>query len=336
MRRSLRTAALLLATVAVVAIVGDSASAYLKLGTTAGGQTVTLKWPNMPVRYFVSNRSGGGVSAPQFEQAVGRAWASWDGVESAELTSEFAGFTNAAPSLNDGISTIGFADRPDQDRVLGATNFLVDTTNGDIVESDIFLNSAFPWSVVQPGEPGRFDVESIALHEIGHLLGLGHSALGETEVSAGGRRVLGAEAVMFPIAFSAGTVEGRTLRADDIAGIADIYPTTASRRERGSISGTVTKGGSGVIGAHVVAFNVNSGRLVGGFTLSQDGRFVIGGLDPGVYALRVEPLDDGDIESFFDLTLNVDTAFHVKFHDKLITVPAGGGASNVKITVVAK
>ena len=88
---------------------------------------------------------------------------------------------------------------------------------GEIIESDIFLNSTFAWSVAAGGEPGRQDVESIALHEIGHLHGLGHSMLGETELIGGGRRVLGAEAVMFPIAFTAGTLN-RTLRADDIAG----------------------------------------------------------------------------------------------------------------------
>ena len=332
----MRIPALLLATVVAIAIIGENTAAYLKLGTTANGRSVTLKWPSMPVRYFVTDRSGGGVSAPQFEQAVARAWASWDQVDSAELSTEFAGFTASAPSLNDGISTIGFSDRPDQDRVLGATNFLVDTVSGDIVESDIFLNSAFEWSVVGPGEPNRFDVESIALHEIGHMLGLAHSALGETELRAGGRRVLGAEAVMFPIAFSSGSTQGRTLKADDITGVSDIYPTTEFRRERGSISGTITKGGSGVLGAHVIAFNINTGRMIGGFTLSADGRYVIGGLESGVYALRVEPLDDGDIESFFDLTLNIDTAFQVKFHDKLVTVPAGGGASNVNLSVVAK
>ncbi len=71
--------------------------------------------------------------------------------------------------------------------------------------------------------------------------GLGHSALGETELRDGGRRVLAAEAVMFPVAFSAGSITGRTLRADDIAGISDIYPPNIYKRERGSISGRVTK-----------------------------------------------------------------------------------------------
>ena len=85
---------------------------------------------------------------------------------------------------------------------------------------------------------------------------------------------------MFPIAFSSGSLN-RTPRADDIAGISDIYGNETFRNSTGSISGRVTKNGAGVMGAHVVAFNPATGKLVAGFTLSADGAFVIAGLDPG-------------------------------------------------------
>lgn len=326
----------LLAAVLAVAVSAAPVSAYLKLGTRVDTRTVTLQWEQFPIRYYVTNSGGGGVSATQLRDAVTRAFAKWDAVETADSTSEFVGFTNARPNDDDGLTVIGFEDRPDQDRTLGATSFLIDTLSGEIVEAEIFLNSSFDWSVAASGEPNRFDVESIALHEIGHLHGLGHSALGETELRSGGRRVLAAEAVMFPVAFSAGTIEGRTLKADDIAGLSDIYPNNEYRRERGSVSGRVTKNGRGVLGAHVTAFNPRTGRLISGFTLNDDGRFVIGGLEPGVHVLRVEPLDDGDVESFFDLTLNIDTDFRVKFHDRLVIVPRGGGANNVEIRVDPK
>ena len=319
-----------------VAATTEPAAAYLKLGTRIDTRTVNLRWESFPVRYFVSDVSGGGVSSTELRDAVNRAFGTWTAVETASVSAEFVGMTAARPNDDDGMTVIGFVSRPDQDRTLGATSFLVDTVSGEILEAEIYLNSAFSWSVAGPGQGNRFDVESIALHEIGHLLGLGHSALGETELRAGGRRVLATEAVMFPIAFPAGSTEGRTLRADDIAGIADIYPASSFRRDHGSVSGRVTKSARGVLGAHVVAFNLRTGKLVGGFSLSDDGRFVIGGLEPGPHALRVEPLDDGDIESFFDLTLNIDQNFRVKFHDRIVVVPRGGGTSNVEIRVEPK
>lgn len=330
-----RTAALVLA-LTCVAVSSEPAAAYLKLGTEVNNRMVTLRWEQFPVRYFVTNASGGGVSATQLRDAVGRAFETWDAVETADTSSEFVGFTNALPNDDDGLTVIGFVNRPDQDRTLGATSFLVDTLSGEIVEAEIFLNSAFPWSVAANGQANRFDVESIALHEIGHLLGLGHSALGETELRNGGRRVIAAESVMFPIAFSAGTTEGRELKPDDIAGLSDTYPNIDFRRERGSVSGTITKSGRGVLGAHVVAFNPRTGRLVGGFSLNESGTFVIGGLERGPHILRVEPLDDGDIESFFDLTLNIDADFRAKFHDRVVIVPRGGGANGVQIRVEPK
>ena len=310
--------------------------AYLKLGSRVADRTVTLRWEQMPVRYFITNAGVPGVTAQQFQTVVARAFNTWHEVETAETSAEFVGFTPAPPLNQDSMSVLGFLNRPELERVLAATSFLVDTTTGAILESDIFFNSAFPWSVSTAGESGRFDLESIALHELGHLLGLGHSALGETEVRPGGRRVLAAEAVMFPIAFSAGAIEGRTLKTDDIAGISDVYPTADFRRDRGSLSGRVTKNGDGVTGAHVTAFHLETGRFVASFTLNEEGTYTIGGLEAGPYVLRVEPLDDGDIESFFDRSLNVDVDFRVKFHERIVAVPAGGGVRNIDIRVVPK
>ena len=328
--------AALLAAIVIVLVGVMPLSAYLKLGTRVQTRTANLKWEELPIRYFVTDRAAPQVSAQQFQAAVTRAFTTWGAVETAELSSEFVGFTSTNPTSGDGVTVLGFVSRPDLDRVLGATNFFIDTTTGEIVESDIFFNTAFPWSVDAAGVTGRHDLESIAVHEIGHLLGLGHSAVGETEVIPGGRRVLGAESVMFPIAFAAGTIHDRTLKADDIAGVTDIYPTSDSRRDLGSISGKVTKNGQGVLGAHLIAFNPTTGKMVGGFTLNEDGSFTIAGLEPGPHVLRVEPLDDGDIESFFDPSLDVDVDFRVRFHDKVVVVPVGGGVRDVSISVTPK
>ena len=332
MRRRFRLAA----AIAFAVVAAVPAAAYLKLGSRVGDRTVTLSWNRFPIRYFVTNRDVDGVTATQFQTAVQRAFNTWHAVPNTQTSSQFVGFTQANPNVGDNATVLGFQNRPDLDRTLAATNFVIDTTTGEIVESDIFFNSAFGWSTADAGSSGRFDVASIAQHEIGHLLGLSHSALGETELRAGGRRVLGSEAVMFPIAFSAGDISDRVLKADDIAGISDIYGNQTFQRQTGSVSGKVTKSGRGVLGAHVVAFNPASGKLVGGFSLSDDGSFVIAGLEPGPQVLRAEPLDDADISSFFDETLTIDTSFQVKFYEKVVVVPRGGGTRNIEIKVQPK
>jgi hypothetical protein len=312
------------------------AFAYLKFGVPIGGKQVTVKWAQSPVRYFVSDTGVPGVSATDFQNAVGRAFATWQAVPTASITYQLAGVTSASPGADDGSSVLGFRSRPDLDRVLASTSFLLDSATGALVESDIFFNSAFPWSVAAAGEAGRYDLESIALHEIGHFSGLGHSALGETELLAtGGRRVISAEAIMFPIAFAAGSIAGRTLKADDIAGISDLYPDGDFSSD-GSLSGSVTKDGQPLFGAHVVAFDAATGAMVAGFTLNTQGQFSIGGLSPGVYAVRVEPLDDAEVDSYFDTTQTVDLDFRVMFFDRVVVVPKGGDSGQIALKVVRK
>jgi hypothetical protein len=311
------------------------AHAYLKFGFRVGDRTVDVKWGQQPIRYFVNERDIEGVTAADFRAAVGRAAATWQGAEGAQVSFELMGTTAAPPGLIDGRTTLGFLDRPDLDRVLGATSLLIDSTTGSIVEADVFFNTRFPWSVAPAGETGRVDLESVVLHELGHLMGLGHSALGETErTPTGSRRVIASGAVMFPIALAPGTIADRTLQPDDRAGAADIYPSGTQRDSTGSVQGRVVKNGQGVYGAHVVAFNPATGALIGGFTLNPNGDFVIAGLDPGPHLIRVEPLDDGEVESF--LTGPVDVDFTATYGPRMVVAPAGGSSAAIEIVVRPK
>jgi hypothetical protein len=124
------------------------------------------------------------------------------------------------------------------------------------------------------------------------------------------------------------------LQQDDIAGVSDLYPTAPAALETGGIVGRVTKNGQGVFGAHVVAFNPESGALIGNFTLNSNGDFVIARLPPGAYLLRVEPIDDAEPESFFPPP--VDVNFQVTYAPRIVVAPKGGSSAPIEIRVAPK
>jgi hypothetical protein len=312
------------------------AQAYLHLTVSVGSTPTRLKWNEARVRWFATDRSVPGVSASQFQTAVASAFGTWEEVPTASIAFQFVGFTGAVPFDDDEISVFGFDAEPELERVLGATSFVFDTRTGAIVESDVFFNSIFLWSTSATGDPARFDLQSVAAHEIGHFVGLGHSALGETEVRPeGGRRVFASGAVMFPISLGRGVTKDRTLQPDDIAGVSDLYPDGGFGDSTGAIAGRVQKNGAGVTGAHVVAFDPETGALVGAFAVGAGGAFQIAGLSPGAHVVRVEPLDDADIDSFF-ASLDVDLDFQVTFHSRLVVAPAGGTSNPFDVAVRPK
>lgn len=310
--------------------------AYITLGATVGGRVVNLRW-DRTVDYLVTNRDITDVTAPQLQGAIGRAFTTWAAVPRTSLGHRFVGFTGAEPVGGDGLTVIGFRNRPELDRTLAAASFEVDDVTGRILEVDIYFNSSQPWSVAAGGRAGSFDLESVGVHEVGHLLGLGHSGLGETELRAeGGRRVVAKRAVMFPIAYPGGNIDDRTLEADDKAGITELYGTSDAIRNTGSLSGRVTLGGQGIFGAHITAVHTATGDMVGGFSLTSRGDFVISGLVPGLYIVRAEPLDDADLGSFFDDDAGVALNFSPTIHDRLVAVPRGGTGPGIEIKVKAK
>jgi hypothetical protein len=72
------------------------AAAYLKFGVSVNGRQVTLKWPQTPVRYFVSARSSvSGVGVVDFEGAVARAFARWEAVPTASIAFSYGGLVHA-------------------------------------------------------------------------------------------------------------------------------------------------------------------------------------------------------------------------------------------------
>jgi hypothetical protein len=324
-----------IAVVALLLTVPSAVAAYLKIGVQVGQNVVALRWKSFPVRYMVTDRSVAGVTASELQTALGASFDAWTTVPNVAMSTQFVGLTSIDPSTDSGQTVLGFEAHPEQDRVLGATSWEFDAS-GNPIASHIYFNTIFPWSVAAAGEAGRFDVRSIATHEIGHLFGLSHSAIGETTQVTGGRSVQGKAAVMFPIAYPPRNILDRELKPDDIAGIQDLYGTPAVSQQLGQVTGRVTLNGAGIFGAHVYAFNQRTGAIIGGFSLDNAGTFVIGGLDTGLYLVRAEPLDDADIDSFFDTGTVVNINFRATYHPKLVAVPAGGASSQIEIKVAPK
>jgi hypothetical protein len=104
----------------------------------------------------------------------------------------------------------------------------------------------------------------------------------------------------------------------------------------GAIQGRVTLNGAGVFGAHVTAFNPATGDLVSGYTLTDRGEFVIAALKPGQYVVRVEPLDDIDLDSVFDSDTVINVNFQVAYYSKPVSVPKGGAGASIVIPVKSK
>ncbi len=281
-------------------------------------EMVRLKWgeDNMPVPYYFNETPPEDFSLQEAVNAARASFDTWESIPTSTITFRYVDTTSAEPFVFfDFINTLGFSIEPDLEGtgILGATNWIVFTFTGEIAESDIVFNKEMSWSVDPDGVADHFDFQSIATHEIGHFIGLGHSAAGVMETDGGNRRLLGGSASMHPFAFPDGTITGRTPIADDIVGVSALYPTDSFTAETGSLSGTVTKNGIGLKGAHILAFNPFTDESVG-FFAGQNGEFTLPGLRAGPYVIRVNPITDPTSPDHFDfdegeLDLNFQDTF---------------------------
>lgn len=99
---------------------------------------------------------------------------------------------------------------------LGAVNTVIGVTlpvssGGANIDADIMFNAVgFTWSL--DGRRGTVDAQSIAVHEEGHFLGLGHTTTPR-------------ESIMFP---SYPGRPSRVMSSDDITGVCTLYPGTST------------------------------------------------------------------------------------------------------------
>jgi len=182
---------------------------------------------------------------------------------------------NLITVATDNAAAFGNSESPGRSRVFY-------DSGGAITEADIALNPTQTFST--DGTFGTYDLESTFTHEVGHLLGLEHSAIiGATMQPRQAKNGV----------YGLPALTQRTLSEDDATGARVLY---GSRAGLGSVSGRLIGNGSGgqaqaIFGGHVFAEDILTGRVVAGSVTMASGDFRLSALAPGHYRLIGQGLD---------------------------------------------
>jgi hypothetical protein len=199
----LRRALGLLSIVALVAGASQTAGGYSTLGST---------WPAGTVTMHLSLSGGSGLSdgSASYNAAVSSAMSIWNQSLS---RIQFAAGSSTSRGDGDSINQVFFdstlyGDAFDRDTLAITTEWTLRRTQR--VEADIIFNSAYRWDSYRGNvrSGNVWDIRRVALHELGHALGLDHPDENGQSVSAQMNSILG---------------NLDSLTADDIAGAQSLY-----------------------------------------------------------------------------------------------------------------
>jgi hypothetical protein len=283
-----------------------------------------------PVTYSInpnvgSNIKGGSTAAVAVIQS---SFDTWNTSPNAAVNITNAGSSSATSNGNDGVNLVCFVcpgDYSKDSTTLAVTWTTIadavgentghgtrSTFAGQIFDADILFNPNVQWTTSGTPTDPEEDLQTVATHEIGHFLGLDHSAV--------------VRAVMYPFAPPVLT----TLSYDDVAAISSIYPKATPDFPTGSITGNVKfTSGTPVFGAHVFADSTDNTAVawpnIRKSTISAltktDGTYSITGVPAGNYTVGAEPLDlpvtNSDIKDYstnFAGRSSIDTVFNTRWH----------------------
>ncbi len=189
------------------------ASEILPGSVSAQYLTSGFKWMSLPVSWGYNSASAPASVAGTANQAMLSAASTWgqQGVSfSFSGGSPSGAGTGACGGGTDGSNTVGWA--PQSGSVLAVTCSWYSTVGSPYkpaVEFDMQFDPDWNWTT---GSPTQVDLQSVALHEFGHALGLNHSGDGS--------------AVMYA-SYPSGS-QRRQPTADDVAGLTAIYGGAAA------------------------------------------------------------------------------------------------------------
>lgn len=234
--------------------------AGVRLTYPVAGAPMQVAWPqNTAIRYEVDR-----TVADRYGTTIDKAFAAWTAVTDANVRFESAGVADVKWG-EDGINSVTALDSLFKDQ-----GFLALTTNwydtkGMMTEADIQVDS----SLVGSAYPALPTIE----HEIGHLLGLDHSAV--------------LSSIMYPYVAKDMTPN---LDSDDRIAISGVYPKYDPALVGATLNGRVVNDSGGIFAAQVVAVNERGEPVATGLS-ETTGEFTLEGVPAGSYRLYAEPLD---------------------------------------------
>ncbi len=302
-----------LAMLLALACLTTAATAFLISNSRVGASFVEESVPDnsLPVDFLVDTEPVGGVANPLV--IVQDLMNQWNLVPNARTV--FGSASAGGPYNGDTVrQTFGvfpngqsevafdptgdiFAEFGVGPGVLGITLKSVDRGSGRILDVLVVINtSAAALNPVGISASPTELFRATTLHELGHVVGLGHTAIGMVSTSSFGFEPTDTQDVptMYPFRVPRNPEEGGTLEEDDAVALIDNYPEDTAGL--GAIAGrVVTAGGLPINQLHVRVVRVGGSEAhIGVFTDRTgrgDGTFRVPGLTPGEYRVLIEAVN---------------------------------------------